>query len=154
MNPIQNNVNILVAEDDAEDRMLLKDALEDACQHTILHFVADGEELVDYLYNRGRFADKAKYPTPAIILLDLNMPRKCGREALKEIKASEQLRCIPVVVLTTSKSEEDIWNAYDLGASSFITKPVTYATLVEDMRTICHYWFQVVRLPQHSQTQR
>jgi CheY-like chemotaxis protein len=148
MNPTRTHFNILVAEDDAEDRMLLQDALEECCHNSTTHFVEDGEELIDYLYNRGKFADKLKHPAPAIILLDLNMPRKCGKDALKEIKSSEQLRCIPVVMLTTSKAEEDIQDAYSLGASSFITKPVAFATLVEDMRTLCNYWFHVVRLPQ------
>jgi CheY-like chemotaxis protein len=148
MNSTRTNFNMLVAEDDAEDRMLLKDALEESCLSSTMHFVEDGEELLDYLYHRGKFADQVKYPTPAIILLDLNMPRKCGREALKEIKSSEQLRSIPVVMLTTSKAEEDVQEAYELGASSFITKPVAFATLVEDMRTLCNYWFHIVSMPQ------
>ena len=112
-----------------------------------MQFVENGEELMDYLHNRGSFADKDKYPTPGLILLDLNMPKKDGREALKEIKSDEHLRVIPVVVLTTSKAEEDILRTYDLGVSSFITKPVTFAALVDVMRTLSKYWFEIVELP-------
>ena len=138
---------ILIADDDAEDRMLVHDALEEARLKNDIHFVENGEELVDYLHNRGRFADKDKFPTPGLILLDLNMPKKDGREALKEIKADPHLRLIPIVVLTTSKAEEDILRTYDLGVSSFITKPVTFTALVDVMRTLSKYWFEIVELP-------
>jgi CheY-like chemotaxis protein len=103
--------------------------------------------LLDYLNNKGRFEDKDKYPTPGLILLDLNMPKKDGREALKEIKNEDHLRMIPVVVLTTSKAEEDILRTYDLGVSSFITKPVTFSSLVDVMKTLSKYWFEIVELP-------
>ncbi len=138
---------ILIADDDAEDRMLVKEALEESRLTNKMHFVENGEELMDYLHNRGRFSDKDKYPTPGLILLDLNMPKKDGREALKEIKADEHLRVIPVVVLTTSKAEEDILRTYDLGVSSFIAKPVTFSALVDVMRTLSKYWFEIVELP-------
>ncbi|MDX5346354.1 MAG: response regulator [Hymenobacteraceae bacterium] len=138
---------ILIADDDPEDRMLLKEALEESRLNNRIHFVENGEELVDYLHNRGKFTDKEKNPTPGLILLDLNMPKKDGREALKEIKADEQLRVIPVIVLTTSKAEEDILRTYDLGVSSFITKPVTFASLVDVMKTLSKYWFEIVELP-------
>ena len=138
---------ILIAEDDAEDRMMVKEALEESRLKNDIHFVENGEELVDYLHNRGRFTDKEKFPTPGLILLDLNMPKKDGREALKEIKADPHLRLIPVVVLTTSKAEEDILRTYDLGVSSFITKPVTFTALVDVMRTLSKYWFEIVELP-------
>ena len=138
---------ILIADDDAEDRMLVKEALEDSRLKNNIHFVENGEELLDYLHDRGSFKDKKKYPTPGLILLDLNMPKKDGREALKEIKADEHLRVIPVVVLTTSKAEEDILRTYDLGVSSFITKPVTFAALVDVMKTLTKYWFEIVELP-------
>ena len=138
---------ILVADDDAEDRMLVKDALEESRLKNDIHFVENGEDLLDYLKNRGRFADKDLYPTPGLILLDLNMPKKDGREALKEIKADPHLRLIPIVVLTTSKAEEDILRTYDLGVSSFITKPVTFTALVDVMRTLSKYWFEIVELP-------
>lgn len=138
---------ILIADDDAEDRMLVKEALEESRLTNHIQFVENGEELIDYLHNSGKFADKEAYPTPGLILLDLNMPKKDGREALKEIKADEHLRVIPVVVLTTSKAEEDILRTYDLGVSSFITKPVTFASLVDVMKTLSKYWFEIVELP-------
>jgi CheY-like chemotaxis protein len=112
-----------------------------------VQFVENGEELMDYLHNRGNFADKEKYPTPGLILLDLNMPKKDGREALKEIKADDHLRVLPVVVLTTSKAEEDILRTYNLGVSSFITKPVSFSSLVDVMKTLSKYWFEIVELP-------
>lgn len=138
---------ILLADDDPDDRMLAKEALEESRLANQLHFVEDGEELLDYLYRRGAYADPASSPRPGLILLDLNMPRKDGREALREIKADPQLRAIPIVVLTTSKAEEDIYRSYDLGVSSFITKPVTFEGLVEVMRTLGKYWFEIVELP-------
>ncbi len=136
---------ILMADDDADDRMLTKEALEESRVLNELHFVEDGEELMEFLRNRGKYADA---PRPGLILLDLNMPRKDGREALKEIKADGELRRIPVVVMTTSKAEEDIFKSYDLGASSFITKPVTFDRLVELMRTLGQYWVEFVELPE------
>lgn len=138
---------ILIADDDAEDRMLIKEALDENRLSNAIQFVENGEELMDYLHNRGKFTDKEKYQTPGLILLDLNMPKKDGREALKEIKADDHLRVLPVVVLTTSKAEEDILRTYDLGVSSFITKPVTFSSLVDVMRTLSKYWFEIVELP-------
>ena len=147
MSPRKRTIVILIADDDAEDRMLVKDALEENRLTNQIQFVENGEELVDYLHNRGKFADKDKYQTPGLILLDLNMPKKDGRGALKEIKADEHLRVLPVVVLTTSKAEEDILRTYDLGVSSFITKPVTFSSLVDVMRTLSKYWFEIVEHP-------
>ena len=141
------SITILMADDDPEDRMLAKEAMEMARLANDLHFVEDGEELMDYLYRRGRYADLKDSPRPGLILLDLNMPRKDGREALDEIKADPALRRIPIVVLTTSKAEEDIFRTYDLGASSFITKPVTFDGLVAVMQSIKKYWFDIVKLP-------
>jgi CheY-like chemotaxis protein len=138
---------ILIADDDAEDRMLIKEALDESRLKNGVQFVENGEELMDYLHNRGKYTDKEKYQTPGLILLDLNMPKKDGREALKEIKADEHLRVLPVVVLTTSKAEEDVLRTYDLGVSSFITKPVTFSSLVDVMRTLSKYWFEIVELP-------
>ena len=143
----KKTIIILIADDDAEDRMLVRDALEESRLKNNIHFVENGEELMDYLHHRGKFADKTKYPTPGLILLDLNMPKKDGREALKEIKEDNLLRLIPVVVLTTSKAEEDILRTYNLGVSSFITKPVTFASLVDVMKTLSKYWFEIVELP-------
>jgi CheY-like chemotaxis protein len=138
---------ILLADDDEEDRMLAANALQESRVANELRYVEDGEELLDYLYHRGRFAEPGSSPMPGLILLDLNMPRKDGREALREIKADPDLRRIPVVVLTTSKAEEDIYRTYDLGANSFITKPVSFEGLVAVMRDIGRYWIEIVELP-------
>lgn len=138
---------ILMADDDADDRLLTQEALGESRVINDLRFVEDGEELMEYLCHRGKYANGDLAPRPGLILLDLNMPKKDGREALREIKADPNLRRIPVVVMTTSKTEEDIFRSYDLGASSFITKPVTFAGLVELMRTMGHYWIEFVELP-------
>jgi CheY-like chemotaxis protein len=140
-------VVILMAEDDPDDRLLSKDALEEAHLVNDLRFVTNGEELMDYLYQREAYEDCSSCPRPGLILLDLNMPLKDGREALKEIKADPNLRMIPVVVLTTSKAEEDILRSYDLGVSGYITKPVTFEGLINVMRTLGKYWLQIVELP-------
>ena len=139
-------ITILMADDDPDDRILTKDALEENRLANDLHFVEDGEELMDYLHQRGKYtAENA--PRPGLILLDLNMPRKDGREALAEIKAEPKFKQIPVIVLTTSKAEEDILKTYDLGVSSFITKPVTFEDLVYVTKAIGNYWFGIVELP-------
>ena len=140
-------IMILMADDDPDDRMLAKEAFEECRLSNDLRFVEDGEELVDYLHCRGKFADPNDSPRPGLILLDLNMPRKDGREALGEIKSDPALRCIPIVVLTTSKAEEDILRSYDLGVNSFIVKPVSFEGLVEVVKTLGKYWFQIVELP-------
>jgi CheY-like chemotaxis protein len=138
---------ILLADDDEEDRMLTADALAESRVVNDFRFVQDGDELLDYLYHRGQYTDPASAPTPGLILLDLNMPRKDGREALREIKVDPDLRRIPVIILTTSKAEEDIYRTYDLGANSFITKPVSFEGLVSVMRDIGRYWIEIVELP-------
>lgn len=143
----ERSIAILIADDDEDDRMMAKDALEESRLANDLRLVEDGEELMDYLYHRGKYADPATSPRPGLILLDLNMPRKDGREALQEIKAIPELRQIPVVVLTTSKAEEDVLRTYDLGVNSFISKPVTFEGLVAVMRSLTDYWFTIVRLP-------
>jgi CheY-like chemotaxis protein len=141
-------VTILMADDDEEDCELTRDALQDARLANEMRFVYDGQELIDYLRRQGDYANPAvDAPRPGVILLDLNMPKKDGREALAEIKADESLRRIPIVVLTTSKDEEDVLRTYDLGVNSFITKPVTFAGLVEVMRTWTRYWLEIVELP-------
>jgi CheY-like chemotaxis protein len=127
--------------------MLAREALAESRLANDLHLVRDGEDLMDYLYRRGKYIEIRTSPRPGLILLDLNMPKKDGREALQEIKADPHLRQIPIVVLTTSKAEEDIYRSYELGANSFITKPVTFAALVEVMKTIGKYWFEIVELP-------
>jgi CheY-like chemotaxis protein len=138
---------ILLADDDEDDRLMAEEALARTPLGGTLRCVEDGEQLMDYLHRRGRFADPQQSPRPNLILLDLNMPRKDGREALREIKADGVLRRIPVVVLTTSKAEEDVARSYDLGANSFITKPVTFQAMVEVMNDLGHYWFDTVHLP-------
>jgi CheY-like chemotaxis protein len=143
----RHTITIVVADDDPDDRMLMRDALAENRLVNPVYFVEDGEELMDYLHRRGRYADPQDSPLPGLILLDLNMPKKDGREALAEIKANESLRRIPVIVLTTSKDEEDVFRTYDLGVNSFITKPVTFAGLVEVMRTWTRYWLEIVELP-------
>jgi CheY-like chemotaxis protein len=136
---------ILVAEDDEDDRELVRAAFDDAQLPGEVRFVADGQALLEYLRNQGRHTATQR---PVIILLDINMPRKDGREALAELKADRELCEIPVVMLTTSSDEEDIRRSYRLGASSFITKPTTYAGLVDAMRNFADYWFELVALPQ------
>ena len=147
-------ITILIADDDEEDRLLTQEALAESRLANDLRFVEDGEELLDYLYHRGRFAGEGESPRPGLILLDLNMPRMDGREALREIKSDPALRSIPVVVLTTSKAEEDIYRTYELGANSFIVKPVTFAGLAEVMRDFSRYWFEIVELPVHARDTR
>jgi CheY-like chemotaxis protein len=138
---------ILVAEDDPEDCLLIEEAFQDGPVHGCLRFVGDGERLLDYLRQRGEYSDPLSSPQPSIVLLDLNMPRKDGREALREIKADPGLRRIPVVVLTTSREEEDILRSYDLGANSYVTKPVTFSALAESLRMLGRYWLETVELP-------
>lgn len=137
---------ILMADDDPDDRILAKEALTENRLANDLYFVEDGEELLDFLHQRGKF-NKENAPRPGLILLDLNMPKMDGREALREIKSNESFRKIPVIVLTTSKAEEDILRTYELGVNSFISKPVTFDELVEVTRQIGRYWFGIVELP-------
>jgi CheY-like chemotaxis protein len=143
----RKRITILMAEDDEDDRLLTKEALEENRLINDLRFVEDGEELLDYLNRRGPYAERGQSPRPGLILLDLNLPRKDGREALQEIKGDPRLREIPVVILTTSKADEDIHRSYALGANSYITKPVTFAGMVELTRTLGRYWFELVELP-------
>ena len=150
MNQSRTPITILMADDDPDDRLMTKEALEESRLANDLRFVEDGEELMDYLYRRGKYSDPSDSPHPGLILLDLNMPRKDGREALEEIKANPTLRRIPIVVLTTSKAEEDICGTYDLGVSSFIVKPVSFDGLVDIMKTLAQYWFQIVELPSNG----
>jgi CheY-like chemotaxis protein len=137
---------ILLADDDEEDRELARDALQDSRLANEMKFVVDGQDLLDYLRHEGPWTEEES-PRPGIILLDLNMPKMDGREALAEIKADDSLRRIPIVVLTTSKDEADVLSTYDLGVSSFITKPVTFGGLVDVMKTWTQYWFEIVELP-------
>ncbi len=143
-------ITILIADDDPEDRMLAQEALEEARLANDVRYVQDGQELLDYLKHQGQYADPKDAPRPGMILLDLNMPRKDGREALEEIKADPELKSIPVVILTTSEADEDILKTYGLGASSYITKPVTFDGLVKIMLALKAYWFEIVALPGNS----
>lgn len=147
MNIPKKTLIILMADDDADDRLLAQDAMHESRVLNELHFVEDGVQLLSYLRGDDDFSNRTLYPMPGLILLDLNMPKMDGREALAEIKADPRLRRIPVVILTTSKAEEDMVKGYDLGAASYITKPVTFDALVELMRTLGKYWVEFVELP-------
>ena len=140
-------VTILIADDDADDRQLVAEAFEEAKILNDLRFVEDGVELLDYLHRRGKYAEPDTSPRPGLILLDLNMPRMDGREALSLIKADRNLRSIRVIIMTTSKAEQDIVQSYDLMASSYITKPVRFESLVDVVKTIGKYWLEIVELP-------
>jgi CheY-like chemotaxis protein len=144
---VAEKFSILIADDDADDRELIKAAFEENNFRHNIKFVEDGEELLKYLRRKGDYADEADHPLPQIILLDLNMPKKDGREALKEIKNDEYLKYIPVIVLTTSTEKKDVQRIYELGVNSFVIKPVTFRQLVEFTNTLEKYWFQFVELP-------
>lgn len=143
-------ITILMADDDEDDRLLTSEALEESRVLNDLHCVEDGVELINYLKRKGKYADEVKFPWPSLILLDLNMPRKDGREALKEIKDDSELRGIPVVILTTSQQEEDMVKGYGLGAASYITKPVNFEGLVNLMKALGKYWIEFVELPHRT----
>ena len=141
-------ITILICDDDEDDRMLTQQALEDAHISNDLRFVEDGEQLMDYLHQRGEFSgERGAAPRPGLILLDLNMPKMDGREALQRIKSDATLIDIPVVVLTTSGLDSDIVESYHLGVNSFITKPVTFSGLVDAMNVLGRYWLEIVELP-------
>jgi CheY-like chemotaxis protein len=140
-------ITILMADDDPDDRALTKEAFAESHVANDLRFVENGEELLDYLHRRGKFTDPASSPWPGIILLDLNMPKKDGREALREIKSDPRFRGIRVVIMTTSKAEEDVVRSYDLSASSYIAKPVTFERLVDVVKALGKYWLEIVELP-------
>ncbi|MEG3846235.1 response regulator [Microcoleus sp. herbarium19] len=147
MNSKPRKFTILIANDDEDTRFLMAEALREVRVEIRSKFVENGEEVLDYLYRRGQFADRSNWYQPDLILLDLNMPRLDGREALTSIRADPDLRQIPVAILTTSHRSGDILLCYRLGANSFISKPVTFEGLVEVMKTLCQYWFEIVSLP-------
>ena len=149
MNKHGKPITILMADDDDDDRRLTREALLEGRRANDLRFVENGEDLMDYLRRQGKYAS-AEAPRPGLILLDLNMPRKDGRTVLKEIKSDPELRQIPVVVLTTSQADEDIYKSYDLGVNSYIVKPVTFDALVDILLTLEKYWFEIVELPPDS----
>lgn len=143
----RNSIMLLIADDDSDDRMLIEDAFDESRLSNPRVYVEDGQELLDFLRAEGKYTDRDPDELPGLILLDLNMPRMDGRTALKHLKEDSRLRRIPVVVLTTSKAEEDILRTYDLGVSSFISKPVTFDGLVNVVRALNTYWIEVVQLP-------
>jgi CheY-like chemotaxis protein len=145
----QQNMTILLAEDDQDDRYLIGEALDEGNVANQLFIVENGEELLDYLMGRGKYIDREAYPLPNLILLDLNMPLMDGREALTAIKEDPALKRIPIIVLTTSQAEEDIQDTYELGITGFITKPMTFSGLVDVMKSVGNYWFQSVTLPEN-----
>ena len=148
MTPASMPITILMADDDPDDRLLTADALKEARLINDIRFVENGVELLEYLRRQGKFAAPADAPRPGLILLDLNMPKMDGRTVLKELKQDPDFRMIPVVVLTTSKDDEDVYKSYDLGVNSYIVKPVTFEALVDILQTLEKYWFEIVELPQ------
>jgi CheY-like chemotaxis protein len=147
MSQKRQSVVILLADDDPDDRLLATMALKKSRLANRIQTVEDGEELMDYLHRRGAYADPESSPRPGLILLDLNMPRKDGREALQEIKSDARLRRIPVVVLTTSQADQDIVDTYNLGVNAFVTKPVTFDGLADAIQALGNFWFEIVQLP-------
>lgn len=147
MPSVPEPIKILIAEDDPDDRLLILRALDRSHLRNEIRVVEDGEQLLDYLRRDGRYAEPASAPRPDLILLDLNMPRKSGREALREIKSDPVLRSIPVLVLTTSDAEADVLESYNGGANAYVTKPVTFEGLVSAVRRIDQFWLQIVKLP-------
>jgi CheY-like chemotaxis protein len=148
----RKSIHIVMAEDDPDDRMLTRRALKKSRLVNTFNTVEDGEELMDYLYQRGAYED-AEVPRPGVILLDLNMPRMDGREALQRIKSDADLRRIPVIVLTTSEAEQDIIESYDLGVNAYVTKPVTFEGLVDAIQALGDFWFEIVKLPSERHVQ-
>jgi CheY-like chemotaxis protein len=146
----KQGIVILMADDDDDDFLLTQKALKQSKLLNSLSRVKDGEELLEYLHREGEYQDNPDWERPGVILLDLNMPRKDGREALRDIKSDPELRDIPIVVFTTSKAEEDIYRSYQLGVNSFITKPVTFDGLIKVMQALGKYWFEIVELPAHN----
>ncbi len=138
---------LLIADDDEDDREMTLEALKENFILNDVRFVGDGVELLDYLFRRGSYRDPSSSPKPGLILLDLNMPRMDGREALQQIKTHPELRKIPVIILTTSQAEEDILRSYDLGVNCFITKPVTFRDFIEVTKSLGNYWFEIVQIP-------
>jgi len=149
----RRSIHIVMAEDDPDDRMLTRRALKRSRLANTLDTVEDGEELMDYLHQRGPYGGEDPVPRPGLILLDLNMPRLDGREALRRIKSDAELRRIPVIVLTTSEAEQDIVESYDLGVNAYVTKPVTFDGLVDAIQALGDFWFEIVRLPSERQVQ-
>ncbi|MDZ4815113.1 MAG: response regulator [Verrucomicrobiota bacterium] len=147
MTPERKSIVILIVDDDLEDRMLAKKALLASRLSNKVFFVEDGQDALDFLHQRNKYSDSSIYPQPDLILLDLNMPKVNGHQVLEEIKKSQTLKSIPVVILTTSQAEEDIVRSYYLGTNSYISKPVSFDGLVQVMKELNNYWFDIIRLP-------
>lgn len=138
---------ILMADDDEDDRLLAREALAEAGVPGEFRSVSDGEQLLAYLYQKDQYSDPARAPRPGVVLLDLNMPRMDGREALRLIRAEPAFRSLPVVVMTTSRAPADVARGYELGANTVIAKPASFHRMVEVMRTLGRYWFETAELP-------
>ena len=149
----KKSITILLAEDDAEDRELIIEAWRRDGLINDIRSVKDGEELLDYFRQKGAYSDPSSAPRPGLILLDLNMPKIDGRAALKVMKADPELKRIPVVVMTTSNAEEDVYRSYDVGANAYIVKPINFDSMVEIMKTLRRYWFDIVALPEDGRDQ-
>jgi len=145
-----HEITILMADDDEDDILLTTKALKQSRLLNTLISVSDGEELLEYLKRRGTYKNPDASPRPGLILLDLNMPKMDGREALREIKLDENLKDIPIIVFTTSKADEDIYRSYKLGVNSFITKPVKFEELIAVIASLGNYWFKIVKLPNNG----
>ncbi|MCC6561061.1 MAG: response regulator [Xanthomonadales bacterium] len=143
---------VLVVDDDADDRMLFAEAFAYAKLENPVAFVENGEELLDYLRNQREYADADAFPTPGLILLDLNMPRKSGREALREIRADAALRHLPIVVVSTSRSEDEIRHCYAEGANAFASKPASHAGFMRLIHSLGEHWLSLVELPNPART--
>ena len=138
---------ILMVDDDPEDSLLVREALGETGYRHQLRFLYNGEELLDYLHRRGKYVDQQSSPRPDLILLDLKMPKMEGKEVIRQLKSDPLLKRIPIVVLTTSTAQDDICSAYQTGVNSYVTKPVTFRELVDIMKGLGKYWFEVVKLP-------
>jgi CheY-like chemotaxis protein len=145
-----NPIVILMADDDLDDIMLVRDALKDCRCEVDFRYVEDGEEAIDYLMRLGRYRNPELSPRPSLILLDLNMPKKDGMQTLQEIRNNPEIRTIPVVVLTTSRDRDLMLRIYRLGGSAFITKPSVYKDMIKAMDRLCAYWFHTVSLPDQT----
>lgn len=138
---------ILMADDDEDDRLLAREAMAEARVPGEFHSVPDGEHLLAYLYGRDQYADERRAPRPGVILLDLNMPRMDGREALRRIRSEPAFRAVPVIVMTTSRAAADVTRGYELGANTVISKPVSFEAMVDVMRAVGRYWLEIAELP-------